>query len=478
MNKTALLFLIILFEGYVVLACELLAIRQLIPFVGSGTETVSIIISAVLLPLAIGYHAGGNAFKKAYQNAKAKGRQPKSIRKLLLKNILTALFIFTVGLSYVFMEAFFQVISAAGLHNRLAQTALYSLIFLVFPVFLLGQTVPLVSNYFSRARLSEITGKMLFFSTAGSFLGSVFSTIVLMMIVGVHNTVIVTLALLYVLIGLLVRRWYAYEVWAGGVAMLLLISLNNGSAMASLGIVSNNAYNLVSIHENKEEGSRLMIANRSASSKLALKPEQQFKYVRFIERYFLEPLNAGGPPRDILIIGAGGFTMGLNDKHNRYTYVDIDKALKDVSVKHFLKQELSDNKTFVAASARAFVHGSDKLYDLIVLDAYTNVFSIPMECTTREFLQDVKKLLKKDGIVLANVISNPNLADKFSQRYNNTFASVFPSYTRQIVGNFEAWASPQQVQNTNVIYIYHHGELADDRTVYTDDMNTFSIDRK
>jgi hypothetical protein len=38
MSKTRLFFLVILIEGYVVLACELLAIRQLIPFVGSGTE--------------------------------------------------------------------------------------------------------------------------------------------------------------------------------------------------------------------------------------------------------------------------------------------------------------------------------------------------------------------------------------------------------------------------------------------------------
>ena len=41
-------------EGYVVLAVELLAIRQLTPYVGNATDTVAIVIAAVLLPLAFG----------------------------------------------------------------------------------------------------------------------------------------------------------------------------------------------------------------------------------------------------------------------------------------------------------------------------------------------------------------------------------------------------------------------------------------
>src|SRR5690349_17072533 len=48
-------------EGYVVLAVELLAIRQLTPYVGNATDTVAIVIAAVLLPLAFGYDAGGRS---------------------------------------------------------------------------------------------------------------------------------------------------------------------------------------------------------------------------------------------------------------------------------------------------------------------------------------------------------------------------------------------------------------------------------
>lgn len=57
--KALTLFTIIVLEGYVVLSSELLAIRQTIPFAGSGTDTISIIIAAVLMPLAFGYYAAG-----------------------------------------------------------------------------------------------------------------------------------------------------------------------------------------------------------------------------------------------------------------------------------------------------------------------------------------------------------------------------------------------------------------------------------
>ena len=44
-------------DGYVVLAVELVAIRQLTPYGGNATDIVAIVIAAVLLPLAFGYGA-------------------------------------------------------------------------------------------------------------------------------------------------------------------------------------------------------------------------------------------------------------------------------------------------------------------------------------------------------------------------------------------------------------------------------------
>lgn len=477
MKKIQLLFLVILIEGYVVLACELLAIRQLIPFVGSGTEVVSIIISAVLLPLAIGYHVGGNSFKRHFIGTQKSGKRHYSVRRILLKNILSAMGILSLGLSYIFIELFFGVLDYAGIHQRLMQTALYSALFLVLPVFLLGQTVPLISNYFSRARLSEITGKMLFFSTTGSFLGSVFSTIVLMTTIGVHNTVIVTIGLLCALTLLLARKFLAYESIFVLLLFAALFKLNSDETMASLHIVSDNAYNTVRIETDAHDGSKILKVNRSISSKLG-KHGETYSVMHYINSNFIDPIASptkNSAPRDILIIGAGGFTMGLNDAFNHYTYVDIDKALKQVAETHFLPAPLTPNKRFVANSARAFVHSTDERYDLIIVDTYTNIMSVPMETTSREFLLDVKKCLKSEGIVAVNMIADMTLRDRFALRYNNTFASVFPGYTRHLISTPEPWA--KQVINGNVLYLYFNNAGSDDRTVYTDDKNTYSLDR-
>lgn len=480
MNKTRLLFIVILVEGYVVLAAELLAIRQLIPFVGSGTETISIIISAVLMPLAVGYHAGGQAFRKQYRKARAHRRRIPSVRRLLFKNVVIALLFFSVGLSYLFMEAFFDALGNLGISHRLLQTTVYSLFFLVYPVFLLGQTVPLISNYFSRRRLSEITGRMLFFSTTGSFLGSVFSTIVLMTYIGVHNTVIVTMGLLAGLALLLTRRIASFKTIGIALIMALLLLLNSNAAMRGLNIVSNNAYNTVSIVTLPYQEAVIFNANRSASSKISKNPEHNFEYWKYVQAVYLNPIARATAPRDILILGAGGFTIGLHDARNRYVYVDIDAALKDVAEAHFLPEKLTPNKRFIPASARAFVRSHEGKYDFILIDTYTNMISIPQETTTREFLLDVKKLLKPGGILVANIISAPDFRETFTVRYHNTFTSVFPVSGRQVIGPFNPWPGQQarrQPQMHNVLYTYYHHAQAEDRTVYTDDKNPYSLDR-
>jgi hypothetical protein len=120
-RKLVLLFFIIFLEGYIVLSAELLAIRQTLPFVGSGTDTVSIIIAAVLMPLAFGYYAGGQH----------RGR----IRNKLVRNLLIAGAFLTVGLSYLVLTWFFATLTE-GLEwkNRLLLITFYALLFIITPV--------------------------------------------------------------------------------------------------------------------------------------------------------------------------------------------------------------------------------------------------------------------------------------------------------------------------------------------------------
>ncbi len=485
LSKKVFLFLTIMIEGYVVLAIELLAIRQLIPFIGNSVETTSIIIGGVLIALAIGYHVGGTARSRisktpasaAIQKPLAWSRtsQGASLRRRLVKNVTFSILFVFLGLSSVLLGIYFSVMTQIGLDHRLVKTFLYTLIFIVPPLFWLGQTIPLVSNYFSSRLLSETTGKMLCFSTLGAFLGSIFSTIVLMSFFGVHNTVIFTVFLLFVLCLMVSKRATVSFVAFAFVILVATVFLNSDALMQARHVVADNAYSTVQVMETPE--ARFMVINGSPSSKIAKDPKQDFSYITYINDTFINRADVSeATPRSILVIGAGGFTVGRGDTRNLYTFVDIDSSLKDVAERTFLKEPLTPNKRFVASSARAFLNADSHTYDLIVIDVYTMNMSIPMECVTQEFLEHVKTHLAPRGWIVANVITDPAMGDLFAVRYNNTFAQVFPHYTRHIIGDFNPWFL-NLTGERNILYMYANNPHADDREIYRDNRNTYSLDR-
>lgn len=467
------LFLTIILEGYIVLASELLAMREVISFVGSGTDVASIIIAAVLMPLAAGYYAGGN-FRKDGQN------KNKSVRRKLIRNIIIAAAILLPGLSYVVMEQFFAFTTQMGVNHRLVALTLYSVLFLVTPVYLLGQTVPLVSHFFSRRKLAEITGRMLFFSTVGSFLGAIVSTLILMAYLGVHHTVGINFVLMAFLVWMLAPKRDKGAFLQSACILALALLFNSSHMMKEHGIIENNQYNTVSIIDDlygHDKGHHLLL-NNSLSSYFS-PGGKKYAYVFYAEQHFLYPLmDEDRPKADILVIGTGGFTFGLEDEKNDYTYVDIDASLKDVAEQDFLKRPLAPNKKFVAEDARAFLAHQTKKYDLVMLDTYSGLVTIPEYLLTREYFQQVKNVMKDGGVMIANIIAAPQFEDRLSRHMDNTIRSVFPHVNRQIPSpDYEIWDNNGQYETTNVLYSYKKNAEENASMIYTDDKNQSFIDK-
>ncbi len=469
MAPTLTLFLIIFLEGYVVLSTELLAIRLLIPFTGSGTDTISIIIAAVLMPLAFGYYAGGR-FK-----TRKNGTHKSTVRKKLLFNLVVSAAILTVGLSYVFLNwAVESLFLYRGWDNRMLLTALYSLVFLVYPVFLLGQTVPLISNYFSKARLSVMAGKILFFSTLGSFVGAVFCTLILMTYVGVHYTVAVTIGCIALLVVILSKKIVSRESVAAIACLIVALGVNSAPAMERYNIVANNKYHTIQVEDfgNMEI---LRINNNMSAGMDTNTGKSYFGYIRYMEQVFIDPIIWDvSPPRDILVIGAGGFTLGITDKKNNYVFVDIDKDLKDIVEEEFLKQKLGPNKHFEPVPARAFLYQNDKKFDLILLDLFHGPSKSPEHLVTKEFFAQIKDALKPGGIMAGNYLASPDFSDPFTIKLDNTIRSVFNNVNRHIVDPYNGWVDrPVWV---NIVYSYHHNPDASD-AIYTDNKNSSLFDK-
>lgn len=468
-----ILFLVIIIEGYVVLSSELIAIRQTIPFVGSGTDTVSIIIAAVLMPLAVGYYFGGQ-YRSRFPATSAR----HSVRKKLLFNILVSSVFLLIGLSTLTTNLFFLALIDLGITHRLALTTIYSLIFLVTPVYLLGQTVPLVSNYFSKETLSKITGKMLFFSTVGSFLGAIFSTLVMMSIFGVHHTVTFNFALLTIVVFMIAKKKRDFEKTLAMVVITgICAAINSGSLMSSMDIVSNNHYNTIIVMTD-EQGVRHFVQNNTDSSGIGPNGERH-AYIEMIEKYFLTPiLSPEIPAKNMLIIGAGGFTYGLSDTKNKYVFVDVDPSLEKVATEHFLKAPLTPNKTFAPVAAQSFMTTTKETFDFILVDVYNGDTTIPEDLVTLEFYQSVKDKLNPEGIAVINLIISPTFQDRMSQHLDNTIRAVFPHVGRQVVKDFNGWVvDPNARENT--LYWYRKPKDGNDNanTIYTRDKNMIFFDK-
>lgn len=469
MTRNQLLYLTIFIEGYVVLASELLVIRQLIPHVGAGTETIAIIIAAVLMPLAVGYYKGG--LFSAHLHA------PYGYRKKIIQNLLSAFFVLALGLSLPVQALFFMVIEQLGVGNRLVQAAAFCGVFVVYPIFLLGQTIPLVSNFFSQQFMALITGKMLFFSTIGSFAGSVVSTLIFMAFLGVHNTVIITLGLLWLLLILLSRRVLSMNNLLGTALLLAVCWMNSPQMMDVFSIKSNNAYSEVVIRDGEIEGTREMLINNSLSTRYAEAPKHRFSYVQAVERRFIDTLPAD-KAMEILVVGAGGFTIGMDDVNplHQFTFVDIDPSLKEVSEQYLLGRPIGANQRFVNEDARVFLRRAEKQYDLIILDVFSNKRDIPASLITVEFFREVKARLAENGVLAINAIFTDNFSDDFVQRYDNTLRAALGPVNRIPVNILSPWE--QKAETNNILYVhYNHADTLPDATIYTDDKNPYFWDK-
>lgn len=474
MKVTLLLFLVIFLEGYAVLSTELLAMRQVIPFVGSNTDTMAIIIAAVLMPLAFGYAYGGRFRPYRLQNGAA-----QTIRGRLLLNLSFSAVILCLGLSHAVMEVFFTSLNTMmGIRSPVVLTTLYALCFIALPVFMMAQTVPLVSHYFKRQALSSFAGKVLFYSTLGSFMGAVFCTLVLMPYIGVNHSVTVTIACLTVLTFLLSPRRLNGHVIAAVIALALSVALNSDAVLKRLNIVANNQYNTVQVYESEDGAVNYMRINATYASAVHTQPEDRmipvFDYIAYVERTYIAPLARAAQPVDILVIGAGGFTLGLGDHRNHYTFLDIDGQLKEVAERDFLKEKLGPNKIFVPAEARAYLAYTDRTFDMIFLDAYQDISGVPTHLVTKEFFEQVRSALKPGGVMVGNFITSPFYADRYSRRLDNTLRSVFPYLNRQMLDAQGGWPDRR---HANLIYSAIN-QPDDDNAIYTDRKNQSFMDKR
>ena len=415
---SALLIPVIVFiEGFCSLGAEIIALRRLVPYIGSSIVVTAPTIGFFLLALALGYAAGA--------------RISERYLTIVARNFLISALLLGIGFSTPFVNALFAHVEPVWF----AYTLLIGGILCPL-AWLLGQTVPALTNLMQTQRTGEASGLALYWSTLGSFLGSLGLSLFVMLWLGISAAVFLCAALL--LIGILVlgiaTPGHRVRKLAIFVISLWLIAVPNLTLLRSAFLETDNAltetayadYEIVETTTTDGLDARVLRVNSSTASLLADgDPPRYARYIDYLRRTLLQDLQF--QDRDILVLGAGGFTLSHREPTNHYTYVDIDPAIRTIAEQQFLRESIRGH--FVVDDARHFVsktaRDSATRYDAVVVDVYSSHHNIPSHLVTREFWRDTRAILKPDGVMLANLILDSRLQSDYARNLLATIESVY-----------------------------------------------------
>ena len=114
----------------------------------------------------------------------------------------------------------------------------------------------------------------------------------------------------------------------------------------------------------------------------------------------------------------------------RIDVVEIDPVVSELAERYFAYgRDDYPNIRVMHDDARVHMRDSDERYDLIYLDVYDHLLTVPWTMVTVEALTEMADHLEPDGLLVVNVLSplvGPGLA--FIERFQATLDEVFPAW--------------------------------------------------
>jgi spermidine synthase len=407
--------------GFSSLGIEFGASRLLAPYFGQALFVWGILIGLILIYLTIGYAVGG----------RLADRHPEP---LLLYGI-TAGAAATTGL-IPFISRPILTWSQTGFAQLSLGIVVGSLIAVIVlfavPVILLGMVSPFVIRLRIKgvATAGNAAGAVYSLSTLGSILGTFVPVFWLIPSYGTRPTLYV-LGIVLGLVsaaGLWSSRWGRLALLIPvGIVLLAVIQHGTGIRGAAYGqrvYEAESAYNYIQV---VRVGTRTdLILNEGHAVHSVYDPTTLYTRGPW-DDFLLAPLfGSGANPQRIAIIGLAGGTVA-----RQYTAIDgpvpidgieLDPKIVEVGRRYFAMTE--PNLHVRVADGRYWLATQAAQYDVIAVDAYRQPY-IPFYLTTREFFEQVRAHLAKDGVVAINVgrtQTDYRLVDALS----GTLAAVFP----------------------------------------------------
>ncbi|MEG6547321.1 fused MFS/spermidine synthase [Acinetobacter bereziniae] len=156
---------------------------QRLLFTGFGVDltSITVIISVFMAGLGIGAFFGGRIADKF----------PK---KMI---IIFCLIELGIGFFGLFSYRFIQILQDILIHANLMVTAVGSFVLLLFPTFLMGATLPLLTSFFDQyiKNIGDSIGRLYFYNTLGAAFGALATGFILFNYLKISETVNIAVAL-------------------------------------------------------------------------------------------------------------------------------------------------------------------------------------------------------------------------------------------------------------------------------------------
>ena len=477
MSRLRFLYVLVFVVGTGSLGAEIAVARLMAPFFGASTIVWANTIGVVLVALSLGYWFGG----------RLADRSP-SIRGLCKMVLLAAVLLAAVP----FIARPFFDISVDALDSISAGAfvgSLFAVLALVaIPVLLLGAASP----YALRLAVPDVehagrvAGRLYAISTAGSLVGTMLSSLLLIPVLGTQRTFLVfALAIgATAIAGLGIR--FAPVAVALAAALAIPVGTVKSSDDGDVIYETETETQYAQVVE-EPDGDRILQLNEGQAIHSLYKPDS-YLTGRYWDGLIVLPFAAlGRAPARVAILGNAAGTAARMYGHYfpeaRVDGVEIDGELTDIGRRYFDLRG-PDLHTHTD-DARPWLRRSDGDYDVIVVDAYRQPY-IPFYLATREFFELVRDRLAPGGVVVVNV-GHPDGNDDLEKAISATMADVFPTVIRDpledsntLVLGSEASASrerligaiatlPDDLGNLAAIEAQRIGPMLTGGPVYTDD---------
>jgi len=390
MNKY--IYVLAFTAGMCIMAVELCASRLMAPYFGTSTFVWTNIIGVIMIALAIGYIIGGR-LADSHPDLKV-------LNSLICLGCLWLLLIPWLT-PFLIKQLFFFFSSVNSAAFFIFGGSLIAIILLfVLPIILLGATSPFLIKILSinNKNIGNVAGLIFGVSTIGSIVGTFVPVLIFIPIFGTSRTIIFFATILFVLsvIGFFSKKHY----------LLILILILPW---------------LINLPEIKSSEGKI-IDTESEYQYIQVDDIGEYRYLRFNDGMgiqsmykkgekltghyydFFSLLPAINQAQEALIVGLAGGTIA-NQLINYYPQIKVDGVEIDPKVIEIAQEyfALNPQVNIFNQDGRIYLTQSDKKYDLIVIDAYSQQMYIPFHLATKEFFKLVSQHLNENGVVAMNV---------------------------------------------------------------------------